>query len=295
MLQMMKRRPLPGEGPLHVVVLAGQSNAGGKVPIPELADHLAKPEAAEHAQYLRGPDGVWFGRLDVWGYYRTKEMERYGPLGIGLGERPDEVGPELSFAKVVGDAVNEQVLLVKYTRGSMSLGEKCLPPSSEGETGEDYNGLVEEVKSVLLDVSRAHPRFAGPDNVRVSLVWFQGWNDMYEGREERYEANLANLIRDLRKDLGVADMRVVIGEFGPHGPVIESPDKRIEKAARKIRDAQRAVAAMPEFKDTVRFVPTAELVTPGLTKAMHHYHRDPATFLRIGQALGKAWVEVHGK
>ncbi|MGB0145136.1 MAG: sialate O-acetylesterase, partial [Akkermansiaceae bacterium] len=62
------------------------------------------------------------------------------------------------------------------------------------------------------------PELKGPKTEIVGFGWHQGWNDA--GSKEmvdEYAANMANLIRDLRKDLGVKNMPVVIANTGMIG------------------------------------------------------------------------------
>jgi hypothetical protein len=100
---------------------------------------------------------------------------------------------------------------------------------------------------------------------------------------------LVNLIRDVRRELGVAGLPVVIGELT--GPWVEAPG---EWAA--LRRAQAAAARRPEFAGTVAFVSTHEFVrrpedspNPGHG---HHEFGNAETGLRVGVALGRAMVEL---
>ena len=75
--------------------------------------------------------------------------------------------------------------------------------------------------------------------------------DVEETTYEKYSEWLADLIRDVRKDLNAPKMPVVIGVMGIGGPSEKHP--RI----RAFREAMAAPTAWPEFKGNVVAVPTA--------------------------------------
>ena len=47
----------------------------------------------------------------------------------GYGASSGQIGPELGFGHVTGDATKGQVLLIKAAWGGKSLGHNFLPPS----------------------------------------------------------------------------------------------------------------------------------------------------------------------
>jgi hypothetical protein len=102
---------------------------------------------------------------------------------------------------------------------------------------------------------------------------------------------LVNLIHDVRKDLESPKLPVVIAEFT--GPWL--PDaKDLPPAATAIRQAQAKVAAMPEFKGSVVFVPTRDFVRkpeesphPGHG---HHEFGNAETYFLVGDAMGKGML-----
>ena len=112
--------------PVHVFILAGQSNMegqavadlegpdynGGKGTLGAL---LRDPEKAPRFQHLRGPDGRWTVRPNVWvRYQREGRPLLKGPLTVGFTVYGDahHFGPEQQFGHVIGDAVHGPVLLV---------------------------------------------------------------------------------------------------------------------------------------------------------------------------------------
>ena len=66
-----------------------------------------------------------------------------------------------------------------------------------------------------------------------------------------YEKNMAALIKDVRKDLGAANLPVVIAVIGVDG-------KKASEKILALRKAQNAAGDRPEFKGNVACVQTAE-------------------------------------
>ena len=98
-----------------------------------------------------------------------------------------------------------------------------------------------------------------------------------------YEENLANLIKDLRKEFGLPGLPVVIGETGNCDHMT-------------FRKAQAAVARRPELRGTVAFVETAGFRRPAQESPNvghgHHWFGNAESYLLIGDAMGKAMVEL---
>ena len=87
-----------------------------------------------------------------------------------------------------------------------------------GRYGVDYRNMVQEVHDCLEQLKQRFPTYDGQGYEIEGFVWFQGWNDQYNDRWLSYESNLANLIRDLRKEFHAPNMKIVIGEMGHDGP-----------------------------------------------------------------------------
>lgn len=238
-----------GEKPLKVFLLAGQSNMQGHGHLRTL-DHLGKdPKYGHLLKKVKGADGKWIVRDDVWIAYPARK--KFGNLTVGYGVNDDNIGPALMFGCIVGDHFDQQVLLIKTAWGGRSLLKDFRPPSSGGEVGATYKEMIAQVQDVLARLPELFPGYRKQGYEWGGFVWFQGWNDMINKQATaEYTANLANLIRDLRKELKAPNLPVVIGELGVGGD-------KANDGMRAFRKAQAAVADQPEFKGTVAFVPTA--------------------------------------
>ncbi len=287
------------EKPVKVFILAGQSNMvgsgfvkadpkrnGGKGSL----EYLVKDAAtAERFKHLLAKDGSWLVRDDVWIHY----MDRKGKLTVGYGPDADRIGPELGFGQVVGNAFDQPVLLIKIAWGGKSLGKDFRPPSSGGEVGPYYKEILSRTKEVLGDLNKQFPEFAGRGYELAGFGWHQGWNDrVNQAFNDEYEKNMANFIRDIRKDLGVKDLPFVIAETGMSGKDEQHP------RALSLMKAQAAVAEHKEFKGNVAFVGTKAFwrdkeVSP--TGQAYHWNTNAETYYLIGEAMGTAMVKLCDK
>ncbi len=283
---------LQAADPVKVFILAGQSNmegAGriegdpghneGKGSLSYLADNDPK-----YAHLRKGASG-WAEREDVSIWY----LGRKGKLAPGFGARNSSIGPELGFGHVMGEALDAPVLLIKTAWGGKSLAKDFRPPSSGGETGPYYSEMITHVKTVLENLKREFPQYKDGYEI-AGFGWHQGWNDGCDmAMSKEYETNLKNLIRDVRKELGVENLPFVIADSG-FGGVEQSNDRRL-----MIRNAQAAAAKSKEFQENVRCVETAPFfrtVEESPSKQGYHWNGNAETYYLIGEAMGAAMKEL---
>jgi hypothetical protein len=293
---------------LQVYILAGQSNMEGQSVVDltgknynegrgTLVEVMARPANTERYAHLRAKDGSWVVRKDVWiRYQREKQPLLVGELSVGYAVYGDKhhFGPELQFGHVVGEASRDQVLLIKTAWGGKSLFRDFRPPSAGGVVGPYYVKMLTEVRAALADLKKDFPSYDGSPVELAGFIWYQGWNDGVNPKTAvpEYEQNLAHLIRDVRKELNAPKLPIVIGELT--GPWVDAP-----KEWTALRQAQANVALMPEFKDTVVFVPTRDFVrkpadSPNPSHG-HHEFGNAETYFLVGDALGKAAVQMAGR
>lgn len=275
----------PGKGPVKVFVLVGQSNMQGKGSVEHLRTLATDEKTRPTYGHLTKSDGAWVVRDDVWIWYLGKK----GGLTVGYGSPAERrFGPELQFGHVVGDAIENQVLLIKLAWGGKSLASDFRPPGAGGETGSYYRETLKHIHDVLGNLRREFPAYDGKGYELAGLVWFQGWNDRVNQEfNDEYEQNLAHLIRDFRKDLKRPDLPIVIGETGQGGV-----DEKHPRALSLMR-AQAAVCTAPEFRRTVRLVETKRFYndTPRHDGG-YHFFGNAENFFNIGTGLGKAMLEL---
>ena len=295
-------------GPLKVFVLAGQSNMEGQSVTDltgkdyndgkgTLAALLKDPAKGPKFRHLVAADGKWTVRNDVWvRYQRENGPLLAGPLTCGFSVYGDShhFGPELQFGHGVGDALTDPVLIIKTAWGGKSLGIDFRPPGAGGQVGPYYTLMISQIREALANLKTDFPSLDAKGYELAGFVWWHGWNDSCDDKlAPEYESNLVHLIRDVRKDLKSPKLPVVIGELTGPWP---DGDPATPPAATAIRKAQQAVAESPEFKDTVRFVPTRDFVrkaedSPNPSHG-HHEFGNAETYFLVGDALAKSILKL---
>ncbi len=277
------------KGPIKVFILAGQSNMEGQGVVSmdgerdynggkgNLVWSMNNSKSAGKMKGLKDEKGEWVVREDVEVSFKVGDQVRKGGLTVGYTGYggSSHIGPELGFGLVMGDYLDNPVLLIKTAWGGKSLFVDFRPPSSGGEVGPCYTKMVEEVRAALTELGDQKYEVAG-------FVWQQGWNDMCTKEAiPEYARNLVNLVKDLRKEFKAPDMPVVVGELGNGGPVTGGDmfdfRKAQEEGTRKIKNAQ--------FIKTTGFARPPELSpNPGHG---HHWSGNAESYFLVGDALGE--------
>ena len=158
---------------VQVFILAGQSNMQGQGVVD--LDHpkyynggkgilntVMKGERAPLYSHIKDDDGNWVVRDDVFVRFRTKSTLKRAGLSIGFAgyDGKHHIGPEFQFGHVVGDQLDEPVLLIKTAWGGKSLFKDFRPPSSGGETGPYFTKMIEEVEEGLAKMGEDCPQLA---------------------------------------------------------------------------------------------------------------------------------------
>jgi hypothetical protein len=228
------------------------------------------------------------------------DQEQIGKLtaGYGSSQNGPKIGPEFTFGLYMQKFTDAPILLIKTSWGGKSLNTDFRPPGAgpyvfndaqlanfqkQGKdiekikaekvaaTGVYYRLMIEHVKRVLSDIKRVMPSYDAAQGYELAgFAWFQGWNDMVDqgtypqrdkpGGYDAYSTVMAQLIRDVRKDLDKPKLPFVIGVLGVGGPTSEyGPGEQRYKATHDhFRDAMAAPAALPEFKSNVAAIRTEQ-------------------------------------
>jgi len=308
--------------PIKVFILMGQSNMVGMGDIgPETAKgtltHLTKTEK----KYPWLVDGdKWTERKDV--YYYDARVKKGAPLSP-TANNGKAIGPELGFGYVLGQVLDEPVLVLKSCIGNRSLGWDLLPPGSkqftfEGKTyagykdtpdswvegqpkkdvnwyaGKQYDDDMANAKGALKTIAQWYPGYKDQGYVIAGFVWWQGHKDTGSAAHaSKYEENLERLIVGLRKDYDAPKAKFVLatgcGSTGREGLGL------------KIAEAQLAIGdtkKYPAFVGNVKAVDSRDLwreadVSP--KNQGYHYNRNAETYLEVGLRLGWAMAELMKK
>jgi hypothetical protein len=272
-------------------------------------DPATKPMLAEMLGADGQPkvcDRVWISSI---GCLDTDQAEQMGKLtaGFGASQGGPKIGPEFTFGLYMQKFTDAPILLIKTSWGGKSLNTDFRPPSAgpyvfnetqlatlqkqgkdiaalqaarEKETGVYYRLMIDHVKKVLGDINRVVPNYNAAQGYELAgFVWLQGWNDLVDsgtypnrdkpGGYDAYSTVMADLIRDVRKDLSAPKLPFVIGVIGVGGPTAEyGPDQQRYKTTHdSFRAAMAAPAQLPEFKGNVVTVLTEKYWDRELTAA----------------------------
>jgi alpha-galactosidase len=308
-----------GNGKLKVFILAGQSNmqGHGRTEFGRNPENLTASLIVGGIGSLRGAttrDPLKYGYLldptttvngqsgfttrdDVYVSYwsntnssdansatvRRRRGNLDAQFGVSDSSTDGRIGPEYAFGNVVGAGLGDQVLLIKTAWGGKSLYVDFRPPSSGGTVGPYYLDMVDKVRTVLNDLPNQYPGYDGNGYELVGLGWHQGWNDQGNAAATaEYEANLSNLIKDLRTEFNVPNLKVVIGNTGMSGD-------------QTLLQAQANVALRPEFAGTVTTVDTRPFFYGAFQSPIdqgYHWNGNGETYFQIGESMGEAMLAL---
>jgi alpha-galactosidase len=255
----------------------------------QLEPLLALAKEDPKFNYLIDKDEKWNERVDVW-YKGVVTATANKRLSVGCGAKGGRVGPELGFGHMMGFYFDEPVVIIKASQGNRSLGHDATPPSSrigfpkEGKfyKGWQYDDWVEATHEALETIKDWYPDYQGQGYEIAGFVWWQGHKD--GGLSQRYyERHLVNFINDYRKEFKAPDAPFVVGTVGFGGMNISKKYKEIWRAQMAVSDGKK----YPAFDGNV-----ASVDTRPLGGGDYHYNNDGATYTRVGDALGRAMVEL---
>ncbi len=299
--------------PVQVYILLGQSNMLGMGSVASLESAI---KTKEKYPYLVDEAGGWTVRKDVRNVFMmTFKLQHNDWMSV---TNRNKVGPEYGIGHILGYVTEAPVMILKSCIGNRSLGWDLLPPGSEpyefegkmvpgyrgtpsnpkgnGEkvTGEWYAGKqydddVDGAKQILSDLGKYYP---GATKYEIAGFFFwQGAKDTGNAENStRYEKNLVQFIKQLRLDFEAPDAKFVVATLG-------QTKKGAKGNEGLVLDAQLAVdggtGKYPEFKGNVISVYTNPFCHGG--SANGHYGGNSETYMDIGEAMGRAMVELMGQ
>jgi hypothetical protein len=236
-----------------------------------------------------------------------------------------KIGVEFGFGHQIGDFMDEPVMILKSCIGNRALGWDLLPPGSEGfefttkdaKTGQDvtyvhpgykgspqlwekgtepkpiawyagkqYDDDVANAKKVLAELDKYYP---GAKSYEVAgFLWWQGERDCgREAHSKRYELNLVNLIKSLRKDFNAPNAKFVIATLGE---ATKGGGGNTETVMNAMLAVDGKTGKYTEFKGNVATVYTHDMARGGSGNG--HYGGNAKVYMDVGEAMGKAMVEL---
>lgn len=277
--------------------------------------------------FLTDAEGKWTSRQDVRNVsvmQKGDNMNVYRNDWLTISG--NKIGIEIGIGHQLGNAVEEPVMILKSSIGNRGLGWDLLPPGSESyeftgmdnktkkETtwvyagykqspnrwekgtepvpigwyaGKQYDDDTANAKKVLAEIGTYYP---GATKYEIAgFIWWQGDKDRYDvAHASRYEKNLVNLIKALRKDFNAPDAPFVCATLGQTAKDSKQGNDGL------IFDAQMAVdgesGKYPEFKGNVATVYAHPLSMGGASNG--HYNGNAKTYMNVGLGLGEAMVKI---
>ncbi|MBK8080311.1 MAG: T9SS type A sorting domain-containing protein [Saprospiraceae bacterium] len=284
---------------VRVFVLAGQSNMEGYGTI----DDAENDPGSLHDVIQNDVQGSWsqIGEKDNWTildnaflYFERNGETIKSKVTVGQGAYAGLIGPELMFAHQLDEFYEDPILIIKTAWGGKSLAEDFRPPSAAGATGAYYDEMIEIVRDVTGNLANEFPEFTSMDYEISGFGWFQGWNDgASDDFLNEYENNLYYLVNDIRKDLNIPDLPVVISSSG-QGGYEQIDDLWVQSMQNIVSLAQKVVGCNDTlYGGKVGFVNTKPFYihqSSSPEDAIYHFNNNALTFLNIGKSMGDEMI-----
>ena len=271
--------------------------------------------------HLVDEDGNWVQRKDVW-YKGVVTATANKWLSVGCGAGANNIGPELGFGHIMGDFHDEPVLILKASQGNRSLAWDFLPPGSEryeaGDyvyagyqdspdrwkkgtepkpinwyAGKQYDDCFSAAHEVLANFDTEFPQWKGRGFEVAGFVWWQGHKDQgNEVHAGRYEQNLVQLIKTLRREFNATDAPFVIATIGFDGWEMSGNALTVAKAQLAVSGE---TGKYPDFKGNVKTVETRDFWRDASVSPKNqgfHYNQNAETYMLVGEAVGKGMLEL---
>ena len=274
--------------PIQVFLMAGQSNMVGYGPLTD-ADTGDWPESMSLGAMIESGTAsaaLLQTRDDVWVHFQSDDnVQTPGLLEPGFGADTSFFGPELGFGEVLGEALDTPLVLFKSATGGTTLGSDWRPPAAVqragGVVGPLYTNMFSGFSSFLeTNLSETFPADYADRGFEIAgFIWLQGWNDQFEdGFVAAYEENLVDLVEDVRRQLALPRLPVLIVE----GPTLDQAlrDARIAALSR-LEEETPGCQALVETNDLVNIE----------VEGNFHFNFNAGNYLEVGRRMARALLE----
>jgi hypothetical protein len=256
---------------VRVFIFAGQSNMVG-------SDSKVKDikNFPPYAGLEQPQEGVRFS------YSIGRENKTNSDGWVALEPVNNTVGPELSFARRVTQAIDAPVAIIKCAAGGTHLGGDWNPDEPIGF--KMYPLALKLVRDSLAELERQGVRYR-----LEGFMWHQGENDMFnEDYMKNYGPNLKNYLAKWRRDLKSPKLKFYIGELCTK--TIWGMDLRPRMYA--ISRGQRAVTGVDPLAE---YVPTSHVGVEIGHPVGLHYHYGTLGQLQHGDNYASAYLRSLGQ
>lgn len=243
--------------------------------------------------------GNWLVRDDVNVYARLEKfiepnpdgIVRKGPHTVGFGKANSTTqkwnGPDYGFGHKVGNALDQDVLIIKVATGGTSLQVDWRSPTAVanrgGAVGKMWPHMLSTVSGVLANLETEFPEYAGQGYEIAGFGWHQGWNDRNTTGVIEYEANLRDLIADVRGEFG-SNLPFVVANTGIDGVNLSGVGLQLVEAQNAVADMENVavVDTRPMYRDS----------TMSPSTFSYHWNHNGITYYEIGAGMGEAMLTL---
>jgi len=228
----------------HLYLLLGQSNMAGRG---EVQDQDRQP----HPQVLTmNKDNKWVPAADP----------------IHFDKPIAGVGPGLTFGKTMAmKKPGFSIGLIPCAAGGSSIAHWKRGMWFKQTDSKPYDEAVRRTKTAMKD------------GVLKGIIWHQGEGDSNEESAPLYKANIAALIRTIRKDLGTPDVPFVVGELGVFFTLENNYAVNVNEA----------LTTLPQYVDH-----TACVSSHGLEPKEDGDHFDTSSARELGRRYAEAMLKL---
>lgn len=199
---------------IRVILIGGQSNAVGCTKKDTLDEKYRGGEYDNVYLYQEG------------NFTEEAKYKIIHGIRLGMGCKPREMGIEYGIAEEL-DGIGDSFALIRFAYGGTDLTYHWrtsfdkFPPESTDDKGYCYYAFVGTVKRGL-DAFRD----AGFEPTVEGMVWMQGESDTNKTivEAEQYEDNLRTLFTAMRKELGMPELKIIVGGISTNPPLAPFSD-----------------------------------------------------------------------
>lgn len=272
------------EGPTQLFILSGQSNMVGWGNSLEL-DSVAR--FGHDNRLAMFENGKWQNLKPF------KAPSKNQREGWNITERT--FGPEIGFAHALAKAwPDKRIGIVKQAVGGTGI-MAWAPEWNEADAAMTNDAHKGALYKKLIGKTLAAKK-AGNVEIR-GFLWLQGGKDMIAMETaERYADNLKTLVAAIRRDLGIADLPVLIGTYR-QGDIPDSLDdldlSNFTFESDKLRPG--ALKVMEAQTNAPRRIPNSNFVIlRDLPKHPENIHANSEGMLRAGRAYADVFLQTFG-
>mmetsp|Transcript_40048 Transcript_40048/g.96704 ORF Transcript_40048/g.96704 Transcript_40048/m.96704 type:complete len:617 (-) Transcript_40048:164-2014(-) len=318
--------------PVKVFILMGEANMAGSgtikgVNLEGTLEHTVS-QKGRFVHLLDPETKTWSARNDVRYVSVHENFQVTENKWLQVDSKSTYFGMEAQLGYILGEVLEEPVLIIKVASGHNSLGGDILPPGSEqyqmdgfvyagsdesprrwdiGTTpspdnwraGARYHEYVSNVKHVLRNIGHYYP---GASTYEISgFVWWQGDSDRrVDAYAAKYEANLVRLINSLRFDFRAPNSKFVVATIGHNGADMKQGTLQVWESQQAVSDHEK----YPQYKTNVATVdirsswrgPYLPGHSSGSSETEYldgpHYGSNAEVQLEVGNAVGLKMAQL---